>query len=409
MPGLDGPDPAPHLAPAFRDAFRTWRDLTAYLAAHASTPAFDSDRAARQLVMADLLARFAAIDGFGWILRGSLALAARPTARTGSPRAAIPAVYATARPAFDIDLCATTLSRGDTANPTVAGHLLRTAAEQIIDTGGHAWAYHGVGLGGLIHYASNDLRTLRSGRVVAQVTAQPLDPRRTSALQRVPADDPLTVHIDLSPPGSARFSGAPESPQRPILAVPIPGFADIRPDLYPTANQIADKLALIATPHWNPPWHRFKDLFDLHYLTTGCRITAEQLRAALATNSNLTRNGLTNLPRPYRLHGHDPETGQHSVDWATGYERLRNQHPALSTYPPFLTTVATLSALADHLPGASESAAWDANTHQWSIEDVPRARTGRPPSKPTALQLAQALPPSGPPSPVLDPGRRPFR
>jgi hypothetical protein len=39
--------------------------------------------------MTDLLARFTAVDGFGWVLRGSLALPARPTPRTGSPRAAI--------------------------------------------------------------------------------------------------------------------------------------------------------------------------------------------------------------------------------------------------------------------------------------------------------------------------------
>lgn len=62
MPGLDGPDPAPHLTASFRAAFPTWRDLAAYLAAHATTPAFDTDRAARQLVMTDLLARFSKVS-----------------------------------------------------------------------------------------------------------------------------------------------------------------------------------------------------------------------------------------------------------------------------------------------------------------------------------------------------------
>jgi hypothetical protein len=408
MPGLDGPDPAPHLTAAFHAAFPTWRDLTAYLAAHATTPAFDTDRAARQLVMTDLLARFTTTEGFGWILRGSLALPARPTASTGSPRASIAAVYATARPAFDIDLCATTLTRADPAAP---GQVLRSVAEQIIDTGGHAWAYHGVGLGGLIHYASHDLRVLRSGRVVAQVTAQPLDPRRSSALQCVPVDDPLTVHIDLSPPGSAAFPGAPESARRPIFAIPVPGFADIRPDLYPTANQIADKLALTATPHWNPPWHRFKDLFDLYYLTTGCRVTAAELRAALETNPNLARHGLTELPHPYRLHGSGPEPGQDTVDWAGGYERLRSQHPALSTYPEFSVTLATLRDLANHLANAPDAATWNPANRRWSGPDTSPDRSRRPSQPTLSPPTGAALLPSAPAAslPPPDHGRRHHR
>jgi hypothetical protein len=290
--------------------------------------------------------------------------------------------------------------------------VLRGVAEHIIDTGGHAWAYHGIGLGGLMHYASNDLRVLRSGRVVAQITAQPLDPRRSSALQRVPVDDPLTVHIDLSPPGSAAFAGAPETAQRPILAIPVPGFADIRPDLYPTAHQIGDKLALTATPHWNPPWHRFKDLFDLYYLTTGCRVTAGELRTALEANPNLTRHGLAELPRPYRLHGAAPEPGRASVDWVTGYERLRNQHPALSTYPEFSVTIATLRNLADHLATASHSAIWNPAASQWSGPNAFLDRSGRPPSKPPcSLPAGAALFPTGPAASIPPPqdGRRPYR
>ena len=372
MPGLDGLDPAPHIGPAFRDAFSTWRDLTAFLAAHATTPAFDTDRAARQLLMTDLLARFTAVDGFGWVLRGSLALPARPTPRTGSPRAAIAPVYATARPAFDLDLCATTLTRADPAAQTGAGQVLRSVAEQIIDTGGHAWARHGVGLGGLIHYSSSDLRILRSGRVVAQVTAQPLDPRHSSALRLVPADDPLTVHIDLSPPGAAPFTGAAEQAQRPVLAIAIPGFAGIRPDLYPTVNQLADKLALMATPHWNPPWHRFKDLFDQHYLTTNCQIHAGHLRDAIANNTNLTRRGLAALPRPYRLYGHEPRPGEDAVAWEQGYGRLRTTHPALSGYPPFAAVVAEISDVVDQLRTAPDSAVWDATGRQWA-----EPRTGK--------------------------------
>ncbi len=290
--------------------------------------------------------------------------------------------------------------------------MLRGLAEHIIDTGGHAWAYHGVGLGGLMHYASNDLRVLRSGRVVAQITAQPLDPRRSSALQRVPVDDPLTVHIDLSPPGSATFPGAPETAQRPIFAIPVPGFADIRPDLYPTAHQVADKLALTATPHWNPPWHRFKDLFDLYYLTTGCRVTAGELRTALETNPNLTRHGLTELPCPYRLYGADPEPGQDSVDWATGYERLRSQHPALSTYPEFSVTLATLRNLADHLASAPDSATWNPTSGRWSGPAASPDRAGRMPSQPTrSLPAGAALLPAAPAASLPPPehGRRTHR
>jgi hypothetical protein len=100
VPGIDGLDPAPHIGQAFRDAFPTWRDLIAFIAAHATTPAFDVDRAARQLLMTDLLARFTAVDGFGWVLRGSLALPARPTPRTGSPRTAIAPILQSTRLRF---------------------------------------------------------------------------------------------------------------------------------------------------------------------------------------------------------------------------------------------------------------------------------------------------------------------
>src|SRR5262249_32284547 len=154
-------------------------------------------------------------------------------------------------------------------------------AAGILDTDRHTRAGHGIGLGGLIHYSSIDLRILPPGRVVAQVTAQPLDPRCSSVLDLVPADDPLTVHIDLSPPGSAAFTGPAEDAKRPLMAIAVPGFADVRPHLYPTIHQLADKLIMVALPHWNPPWHRFKDLFDLHFLTTNCDITAAELRAAL--------------------------------------------------------------------------------------------------------------------------------
>lgn len=103
--------------------------------------------------MIDVLGRLTAHNGFNWILRGSLALPARPTARTAAPHAVVADVYQTARLAFDIDLCATTVPHGDPDDAMDAGDVLFQAAERIIATSRHVAAYHGVGLGGLVHYS----------------------------------------------------------------------------------------------------------------------------------------------------------------------------------------------------------------------------------------------------------------
>jgi hypothetical protein len=164
----------------------------------------------------------------------------------------------------------------------------------------------------------------------------------------------------------------------------------------------------MATPHWNPPWHRFKDLFDMHYLTTNCQIHADSLRDAIATNSNLARHGLAALPRPYRLYGHEPRPGEDAVAWEQGYGRLRTTHPALSGYPPFAAVVAEISDVVDQLRTAPDSAVWDATGRQWAEPRTGQDRPSRPPPprprpRPMAAQLTPA---SDPATPRHDPGRR---
>lgn len=324
-------DSAAHIGVEFQDAFASWSQLRSFVAERAETPGFDTGRALAQLVMTDVAQRITAEPVGGWVLRGSLSLPGRagddPLPRVWqSPQARIDPRYVRARPAFDLDLCA-----------TVDGLDLAAAFDRVTGTTRAYRAGDGVGLGGLVHYTAVGLRQLDNGRVVAELTAQPIDPRR-SRRHPIPVADPITFQVDLYPRSLAGFTGDPDASNRPTLAIQMPGFADYRPPLYPTVNQLADKLWTPVGPHTNPPWHRYKDLFDLYYLIHTCRFRLVDLRQALETNPNRAKAGLDRLPVPYRLY-QDPA----GPTWQDRYEQMRAQHPALAAYPPFAEAMAGIS------------------------------------------------------------------
>jgi hypothetical protein len=355
-------DTAGHIGPGFGANFATWGALRNYLADWASQPGYDLDRAIHQLLMTDLAARLCAQPGFDWVLRGSLALPTRPDREQGQVGGVDP-VYSGARPAFDVDLCAQQLPTD--ASP---GALLSVAL-QVMNRTGDVRLGTGIGLGGLVDYQTNDLRQLGDGRVVGQVTAQPIDPVRSSAAHRIPVDDQATINVDLSPPGAAVFAGRPEVAKRPTMAIPVPGFQPFVPDLHPTASQIADKITAIVAPHTNPPWHRYKDVFDLVYLVSGCTVPVDPLRAAIAGHKNLTRAGLADLPDPFRLYGYARGGGE--VDWQYKYEKMRRDMPALADYPPFEVSLAEVTAFVVAMRHAPAGYSWS-----------PESRSFRPPAPP---------------------------
>lgn len=386
MSDLSDLDTAAHISPEFRDAFTSWRDLHAHVASLAGRPEFDLDRALHQLVLTDVAARLHAAPDYQWVMRGSLVMPTRP-AEESLPAAfkghgeAISPVYWKARPVFDIDLCAHTPAPGldpSSDHPQRLQQIIsRTVAvgDRVDDP------QHGIGLGGLVRYSTPSLRRLDTGVVAAEVTAQPIDPLRSRS-HVVPVADPITVNLDISPPGKAFFSGPVQQANRSTLAYAMPGFAPFQPNLYPTASQLADKLLVPTAPHWNPPWHRFKDVFDLQYLTDTCRMPAAEMRAALAENPNLAKTGGRGLPVPYRLHGLNPGPGQTPVPWREKYEQMRRDHPTLATYPDFDTALRRIGQFAERLSTGTDAVwqpgrGWRAPTQALSASDQQRLQAMR--------------------------------
>jgi hypothetical protein len=378
MPDLSERDTAAHIHPELRDTFSTWRDLRAFVESHATSPGFHTERALRQLLSVDLAHRLARSADYGWVVRGSLALPARPPPGIALPEhvlasgqgTEIDPFYVMARPLNDIDLCARSIPDAPAVQEPTApvAHADRLAAVigDVVDTGPSPETDRGVGLGGLVHYGTDDLRTLLDGRAVATVIAQPVDPRRVAEL--TPVDDSVAIQVDLSPPGAAAFEGQPERAHRSTLALDIPGFDEHRPDLYPTANQLSDKLCTISAPYGTaeppPTWHRYKDLPDVQYLIDTCPIDAGQLRRAVEVNPKLAQFGRRELPSPFQPYGLRPGQGGVAVSWREGYERKRAESPALAGYRDFDDAVAWVGGFVDEWSAGDDDRIW-LPAHGW--------------------------------------------
>jgi hypothetical protein len=355
-----------HIDDDFRAAFPSWADLRQHVATRADIPEFDTHRGLQHLLKADVASRFHQVPGVSWMLYGSTGLPARvpPDVTTGLGPSAygVDAAYVMTRSAFDVDLAliSDVGQDGDRRHRTerLAATLEAVAAR---DPGSGATA--GLGLGGLVRYAISAMRTVpENGKVYGQITAQPIDtrygPRHASAV-----DDPLIIEVDLSP--HKAVTQPPETARRPVLGLEIPGFRPLTPVLTPTVDAMADKICNLAgVPRSSrnadrpPDFHRYKDLFDIHYMIETCPFDAGRLRQATEQNHNMVRLGLKQLPAPYALFREHGTSGTAPLPWAREYERLRQGSVQLRHYPDFERMRVRMGSFADELATASPDAVW---------------------------------------------------
>lgn len=373
-------DPAPHISSDFSAAFPTWADFHRFVQENASIPEFGEDRAMHQILSADFASRLTAATDHDWLLLGSLGLPARVPAAAWPPDftpatdTAIDPAYLMPRNAFDLDLCALDINDPDPDEAArLYGSLVETAVRQVAAASEQPGTAHGLGLGGLVRYSAADLTVHPNGQVMGIVTAQPIDPGFGPA-QTIGVDDPIGIEIDIKPPSKVRLTVPPEPCRRPVVGLDVPGMAAYEPALYPTVNQLADKMALLAGPPVtlraapDGLWHRYKDLFDSYFIVKTCPIDADQMRTAIESNWNLDRLQLNRLPVPYHVFGSGP--GEPNIPWRAGCDRLRGTSAQLQRYPDFTEMNRMVGSFVDGLASAPPGAVWSAE-RGWTAGPTP--------------------------------------
>ncbi len=373
-------DPADHISPEFEQAFPAWRDFREFVGNIANSPAYNEDRALHQVLMADISSRFSPEQD--WIQFGSLTLPARVSpdmiwpvegADFGAPD--LHPAYLLPRTAFDLDLYATPLAEGleRDAPERRYGEL---ALDRVLSVAPRSEGMEvGVGLGGLVKYSAGELTLHDNGQLMGIVMAQPIDPRY-GPRAAVPVDNPLAIEIDIKPSSKLRFKGDPEQPNRSGVAFDLPGFSPPMLPLFPTANQLADKLCLLAGPPNTMrkpppvgPWHRYKDLFDVYFICSTCEIDGSTMQEAVQKNWNLARSGLDQLPRPYRLYGQQPvPKGVTPIPWDEECENLKKSNSQLGFYPNYSKMMKTVGAFVDSIDNSPDKG-WKPRTG-WAIKEV---------------------------------------
>ncbi|MBM0233186.1 hypothetical protein JNW91_15735 [Micromonospora sp. STR1_7] len=390
---------------AFRDAFPTWRDLRAHVAAVARYPEFNEDRALHQILMADILTRLSTQGE--WLLLGSLSLPTRVPLNLPVPDDLrvrnvpdIDQAYVLARTAFDLDLYAADVASGLGSASTGAeyGAGVRAALGAVTAPAGHPAAESGRGLQGLVAYLPGDLRQYDNGQVMGTITAQPIDPRYSTGSLH-PVDDPITIEIDIKPPSKIFFAGEPEASTRPVAALTLPGLLPVQPRLYPVASQLGDKLSLLTGPPLSlrnaptSPWHRYKDLVDSYFLIRTTPMVASEVSRSLKTNWNLRRMDPPVLPRPYRLYGQAPVlVGEPEVPWREGCANLVKSNPQLARYPGFEVMVAEVGRFVDSVPNDA-GAVWNPERGWQSSKGMGAAALAFPQSTREGLRAPTAARP----------------
>ncbi|WP_406475704.1 nucleotidyl transferase AbiEii/AbiGii toxin family protein [Streptomyces sp. NBC_01615] len=362
--------PNAHITEQFREAFGSWSQFRQFVSERAATPEFDTDRALHQILTADFAARLTAASPHDWLLFGSLALPVRPSPEDLWPSDLTPVqetrvhpAYVMARSAFDLDLSALDVTDPD---PETAvrefGRQMSEAVHAVTATADGRDPERAIGLGGLVHYTA-DVTIHPTGKLMGVIIAQPIDPRY-GPTARIPVDDPIALEIDIKPPNRVRLFGPPQPAHRSVVGLDIPGFAPVTPAVYPTASQLADKITMISGPPpqsarrtASGPWHRYKDVFDIHYMIRTSRVDAEQLREAVRVN-NQERFGWEELPRPFRAYGQEVTAGEKPIPWHEASEALRAEQAQLAGYPQFTQMQETVSAFVAELEIARPGSTW---------------------------------------------------
>lgn len=335
-----------HVGADFVSEFKTWNHLQRWVNDQCDHPAYGPARGMSQLLMADVAARVAEVPS-DWMLIASLTLPARvpsdirwnPNLRFGV-ESNIGDAYAMARNAFDLDLCAVGVDRdlqaegftGEARDTEYGRRVLDRVREVIcpIESNND----RGIGLGGLVRYSDAGLETKPGGQVMGQIKVTPIDRRRPLG----PAvADPVLLEFDVKPKSKVVFKGEPQQTEQSMLGLDVPSFVAAPLSLYPNENQFADKLCLLTGPPTtmragvSGPWHRYKDLFDIYFMTQTCRFDGARLKDAIENNWNWKRIDGP-LPTPYDVYGRD---GVNVVPWDRECEKLRSAHPQLGRYPSF--------------------------------------------------------------------------
>lgn len=392
MPISDKPDPLPLAPPSsgisaeFIECFPRWIDLTAAIGkADRQMPTrfrMGVDRLLRQLLMADLVSRIGG-DDVGLIASTTLPLRAldlehwSPTLRPGRWRGPIGAEYAIARNAFDLDLMLTTLV------DTSQGRSPADSAEQGLARVSSAMSTNNNrGLGGLIHYELVRANTVpETGQIYGTITATPVDANSASLRQ---VANKTSIELDIKPPVKTSPVAQLERARRPMSGLDLPGFRAPTPLLYPSATQFADKACLLTGEPVNSRRSgtmtapRFKDVFDLWFMTQACSFDWFELNTALDNNWNWRR--LTDgLPKPYSLFGNRQLTrtvtskttnAEPDFQWRARCRELQKSDRSLAHYPSFGTMLRDIRDFVDGASSLANLAQWHPTTG-WSNESSP--------------------------------------
>ena len=322
--------------------------------------------------MADVAARLPGVAEGNWLLLGSLSLPSRVDPRWRWPggypsRPPVQPAQIMARPAFDLDLCHLERSDADRGTPDGYGERARAAVRAVAPPrDAAAMGEAGLpGLGGLVRYSS-DLRLVADRQqVMGVVIAQPVG---SDGVRHV--DDPVAVEIDIKPRSKVAFSGEPARALQPFVGVDIPGFMPPSLPMYPAENLFADKASLLSGPPTSlrgptvGPWHRYKDLVDLYFVTQAVALDGDRVKAALASNWNFRRMERPGVPEPYRVYGDHTRPGDRfardepAIDWERGIDQLREAAPQLAAYPSFTAMSSEVGGCVDELAGIADGSLW---------------------------------------------------
>lgn len=369
----------------FREEFGSWAELREHVAAAARFPEYGVERALQQVLVADLTSHLPGVDDGDWLLLGSLSLPCRIPVdwswrHDGAP--ATPGVdlaYVLPRAAFDLDLFAVDLARRSPSDQDEAAAFYGREVAHVFQND----VADGLGLGGLIRWEP-DLRVLERGQVMGLMHAVPVDPRDASR----PVDDPISIEIDVKPAHKVNYQQPPDEPLRPFLGVDVPGLTAPRLPLLPSENVFADKASLLTGPPASArrgapagPWHRYKDVFDLYFMTEAVPLRAEVLQEAMDSNWNYQRMERPGTPHPYRLYGDTSLPGdtyarnEPTVPWDEGCRRIVEANPQLATYPDFRGMRDQVATCVDTARVAPAGAVWSP-TSQWQAPQAARGWRG---------------------------------